>query len=198
MGVHEEGNGWSTRHYVEQLLMGFEWKMLFSIAGTIVAYIEGFYGQLMWGFLGLFVMDFISGIMKSRKNGVPITSKRLRESVTKLGAYMILITSLIIASKYEQSFVPIVTVTYYYFIFTELKSILENVEELGLKVPPMLNQRVQDTIDSYSETVVTAETVTTTSSNESDAIPSTTVIVETVQQTQMDNSNSSTSENSER
>jgi phage-related holin len=138
----------TMRHYLEQLASGFEYKIVLSIIGAVIAKIEGFYGELVWGFLALFCLDLISGIWKSKKKGVPISSRRLRDSVNKLGAYMVLITSLIIASKYEQSFLPVVTVTYYYFIFTELKSIIENVEEMGVKIPSYLrgevNSRVED------------------------------------------------------
>lgn len=174
MDVHDNDNVWTVKHYIYQLAMGFEWKMLLSIAGTIIAFVEGFYSQLIWGFLVLFCLDFISGILKSVKKGTPISSKRLRESVTKLGAYMILITALIIASRYEQSFVPIVTVTYYYFMFTELKSIVENVEELGVNVSPLLKMNVNERISKYSET--------TTSTSE--AIAGTTVTTEVIEQTE--------------
>lgn len=170
MDVHDNDNVWTAKHYVFQLATGFEMKMLLSIAGTIVAFVEGFYSQMVWGFLLLFALDFISGIMKSIKNGVPITSKRLRESVTKLGAYMILITALIIASKFEQSFVPIVTVTYYYFMFTELKSIVENAEALGVKISPLLKHKVDEKVSEYSESTKRIEVTTLTKPDEPEEV----------------------------
>jgi toxin secretion/phage lysis holin len=139
----------TVRHYIEQLATNFEYKIVLSILGAVVAKLEGFYGQLMWGFLILFCLDFISGIWKSKKKGIPISSRRLRDSVTKLGAYMVLITALIVASKFENSFVPVVTVVYYYFIFTELKSIIENVEEMGVKVPSFLKGKVDFKLEEY-------------------------------------------------
>ncbi len=154
---HHQGGEGTLKHYIAQLANGFEWKIIFSICGTLVSYIEGFYGSLLWGFLGLFALDLISGICKSKKNGIPISSKKLRESVTKLGAYMVLITALIIASKFETSFVPIVTVTYYYFIFTELKSILENVEEMGVPIPPILRSKVLDKLEEIDTNQAIAE-----------------------------------------
>ena len=156
----ERGGGNTVRHYIEQLGAGFEWKMVLSIMGSVVAMLEGFYGELMWGFLALFALDLLTGIMKSRHLGVPITSKRLRESVTKLGAYMVLVTALIITSKFENSFVPIVTVAYYYFMFTELKSIFENVEEMGVKVPPGIKGSIISRLDELGGHKVSSETST--------------------------------------
>ncbi|MOA38125.1 Holin family protein [compost metagenome] len=51
---------------------------------------------------------------------------------------MFLITALIIASKYETAFVPVVKGVYIYFMLTEFKSIIENVEEMGVKVPQVI------------------------------------------------------------
>lgn len=136
------GDEGTVRHYIEQLGSGFEWKMILSVAGTLVAMVNGFYGELVWGFLALFSMDLVSGVMKSKHLEIPITSKRLRGSVTKLGAYMMLITALIITSKFEPAFIPIITITYYYFMFTELKSIFENVEQLGVAIPTILKATV--------------------------------------------------------
>lgn len=132
----------TMRHYLEELATGFQYKITLSVIGAVIAKLEGFYGQLLWGFLALFCLDLFSGIMKSKKNGIPISSRRLRDSVTKLGAYMVLITALIIAGKYEPSFEPVVTVTYWYFMFTELKSIIENAEEMGAKVPTFVKEKV--------------------------------------------------------
>jgi toxin secretion/phage lysis holin len=141
----------TVRHYLDQLATGFEYKIVFSLLGAIISVMGEFYGELVWGFLSLFSLDFLTGIWKSKKNGIPISSRRLRDSVTKLGAYMVLITALIIASKFENSFVPVVTVTYYYFIFTELKSIIENVEELGVPIPEFLKGKVAFKIQEYDK-----------------------------------------------
>lgn len=148
---HREGGAGTVRYYVHQLATGFEWKMVLSVLGTVIASLDGFYSDLLWWFLALFTLDLISGLMKSKKNNVPITSKRLRESVTKLGAYMVLITALIIASRFETSFVPVVTCAYYYFLFTELKSIFENVEEMGVKLPGFLKQKVDSKLEEFED-----------------------------------------------
>lgn len=127
------------KHYASTLVEGFEWKSVLSILGSAIALIEGFYGGLLWGFLILFVLDLLSGILKSHFKGIAITSKRLRDSVVKLGGYMILMTTLIVLSKYQSDIVPVIAWTYYYFMFTEAKSILENVQEMGVKFPGVLN-----------------------------------------------------------
>lgn len=149
--THKGGGEGTVRHYVEQLVVGFEWKIAFSIVGAFISTFGHFYGSIMWGFLGLFCLDLVSGIMKSKLQDIPISSKRLRASVTKLAAYMTLITALIITSKFEASFVPVVTVTYYYFIFTELTSIVENVEEMGVKVPSFLKGKIRFKTEEYDK-----------------------------------------------
>ncbi|AYP68607.1 toxin secretion/lysis holin [Exiguobacterium phage vB_EalM-132] len=145
---HGGGDG-SVKHYVGQIAVSYEWKLGLSVIGTIIAYIEGFYGSLVWVFLGLFLIDLVTGIMKSKHNGVPITSKRLRSSVNKLGAYMLLITALIITSKAEPAFMPIVTGAYYYFIFIEFKSIIENVEEMGVTIPEFIKSFVNNKLGGH-------------------------------------------------
>lgn len=146
VGHGRAGEG-TLKYYAEKLVIGMEWKLPLSVVGTLVSMMEGFYSPMLWGFLSLFILDLISGIWKSKKLGVAITSKRLRSSVNKLGGYMVLITSLLIASKYETSLVPFVTCTYYYFMFTEFKSIIENVQEMGVRVPYFLKSKVSDKID---------------------------------------------------
>jgi toxin secretion/phage lysis holin len=147
----KRGGEGTVKHYMVQLADGFEWKILSSIGISIVTWVSGFYGDLLWAFLGLFALDLVSGIMKSKYNGIPIVSKKLRASVTKLGAYMVLVTSLIIAGKFEPAFVHITSVCYYYYCFTELKSILENVGEMGVKIPSFLTGTVNAKIEQYDK-----------------------------------------------
>jgi len=130
------------RYYFSQAVSGIEVKAPLSIVLAAIAVAEGFYTSLIWGFLALFAIDLLTGVLKSYKNGVPITSKRLRESVIKLGGYMFLITALIIASKYEATFAPVVKGVYIYFMLTEFKSIIENVEEMGVKVPQIVKSLI--------------------------------------------------------
>jgi phage-related holin len=127
-----------VRHYTTQLLDGFSIKVLWSVLGGLLVSVEGFYTELVWGFLAFFAIDFATGVAKSYKNGVPITSRRLRESVIKLLGYMMLITALIIAGKYESVFATVVPGAYVFFMLTEFKSIIENVEEMGVKVPSII------------------------------------------------------------
>lgn len=149
--TQQTGGGHSLKHYIQQTIWGVEWKLPLSVLGTLVASIEGFYGGVIWIFLTIFSLDFISGLLKSAHKGVPITSRGFRDSVTKLGAYMVLITSLLIASSLEPALKPIVTITYYYFIFTELKSIKENVEEMGIELPTVIGRKIDATLGKIKE-----------------------------------------------
>lgn len=131
-------------HYLEKLVQGSEYKFVLSILFTIITLVEGFYGTLLWWLLALLVIDSVSGVWRSVSSGEKITSKRLRSSVTKAGAYMLLITTLIIAGRVEPTFIPLVTVAYYYCMFTEVKSIFENIEGMGIKIPLSIFSRVED------------------------------------------------------
>jgi len=134
--------GGTVKYYIAKSFDGFSWKFGLSLLLSAITWIEGFYGAILWVFIGMFALDLLSGILRSRHQGIPISSHRLRYSVTKLGAYMILITALLFASSIETSFVPIVTVVYYYCIFTEFKSIVENVSAMGVKVPALLSGKI--------------------------------------------------------
>lgn len=159
--THErQAGGGDMRYYFGQLLSDFHTKMILSSIGAIISVIENFYGEMLWGFLTLFVLDFITGIMKSKAKNVPISSKRLRSSVSKLGAYMVLLTAVIITSRYESSFVPIIALVYYWYMFTELKSIFENVGEMGIKLPNFLKVRVDQKLDEIEEKVEAVKEIT--------------------------------------
>ncbi|MMZ43490.1 Holin family protein [compost metagenome] len=152
--IRKEGE--LVMHYLDQLTDGFGWKTLVSLAGTLVTAISGFYTDMIWGFLTLVALDFISGILKSLKNNVQITSRRLRDSVVKLAGYLILVGVVILLSKHDDSLAPVVTWVYYYFMFTEGKSILENVQEMGVKMPPFLiplvSKKIKDTEEAANAT----------------------------------------------
>lgn len=141
--LKRRGGEGTVRHYLNELMVGFEYKAILSMFGATVTTITGFYTDLIWGFIALFTLDLVSGILKSRKNGIPISSRKLRDSVNKLGAYMVLITALIIAGHYEPEFKAVVMGAYYYFMFTELKSIFENVEEMGLRLPSAISSLIR-------------------------------------------------------
>lgn len=147
-----EGGVKKVKHYLEQLADGFVWKVILSLIGLVICELEGFYTSLLWGFLGMFVLDFITGVLKSRKRGIAFSSRRLRDSVYKLAAYMVLLTAVICVGRSkgvpEASFSSLVPLLYYYYIFTEFKSILENVEALGVKVPGFISVRVDNSIEN--------------------------------------------------
>ena len=145
-----EGGVDKVKHYLDQLASGFSWKMVLSLLGTLVCSLENFYSSLLWWFLSLFILDLLTGILKSKKAGKTVSSKRLRDSVYKLAAYMVLLTSVIVASKVENAFASIIPITYYYYMFTELKSIVENVELMGVPVPGCISMKVKHLVDESS------------------------------------------------
>ena len=113
----------------------------------LISWVEGFYGSLLWGFVGLFLLDLISGILKSWFKHIPISSNRLRDSVIKLAGYMVLLTATVIVSKYEHSFKTIIPFVYYYFMFTEFKSVCENAKEIKIAVPGFLSEKINKEVN---------------------------------------------------
>lgn len=136
----------TMKYYISQWADGFQWKLVASLIGTIITGLEGFYGHLLWGFLALFFIDLFTGLLKSWINKIPISSKRLRESVVKLLGYMSLLTAITILGYYNKDAVPLITYIYYFFMFTEFKSILENVREMGVKVPESVTSYINEKI----------------------------------------------------
>lgn len=165
--IGRQSGGGDMRYYLGQLVADFRIKAVFSTILSIISVIENFYGEMLWGFLTLFVLDFITGIMKSKAKNIPISSRRLRSSVTKLGAYMILLTAVIVTSKFEPTFVPLIALLYYYYMFTEFKSILENVSELGLPQLNFLKKKVSKKLEEIEDMADTVDEITSPKKEES-------------------------------
>ena len=139
------------RHYIENAINGLEWKAVLSVIGAAIAAISDFYTPYLWGFLSLYALDFISGILKSKHKGIPLSSRRMRDSVTKLGAYMVLITALVVASYFQPDFKVVTAGMYVFFMATELKSIKENVEEMGIKLPGFVGKSIDEKLEDKEE-----------------------------------------------
>src|SRR3990167_7786423 len=73
--------------------------------------------------------DTITGIMKARKKGVPVTSRRLSNVLTKMVLYQLLIISAHVCELYLVAELPFVKLVLGAIALVEFKSILENTSE---------------------------------------------------------------------
>ena len=93
------------------------------------------------------LVDFIFGIWKSAKNNIPITSHGFKVSITKMTLYTIFI---LLAHGIDIQFFESSNYAVKFFsgavVFTEVKSIIENLEEItGLKIWDLIKDKISFT-----------------------------------------------------
>lgn len=99
-------------------------------------------------FLGFFVaMDLITGLIKARKTFIPITSKGLSQTVTKLLLYYIaIICSHILDTQYLANTILPAKITQLvtgFIMVVEFKSVIENISEiLGLPLWQFIKSKI--------------------------------------------------------
>lgn len=83
----------------------------------------------------LVFFDMFTGLWCSIKSGVPITSKRMKDTVTKLVMYNVLIITCMITESYLITRIPFIEVGLGIIATVETKSIFENIESiLNIKI----------------------------------------------------------------
>lgn len=98
-------------------------KLGFSIV-TILAPIQS---AIITVFI-LVLLDCITGIMASRKQGIPITSSGLKDSVIKMFVYQSTIILAFIIETYLVKGIPLTNIASSYVGLVELVSLNENIE----------------------------------------------------------------------
>ncbi len=82
--------------------------------------------------LALVVIDLITGIWAAKRRGEPITSQGLRRTLTKLAVYESALLLAFLAEQYLISdLLPVSKIVSSYIGVVELKSVLENVNDIG-------------------------------------------------------------------
>lgn len=77
----------------------------------------------------LVLVDLLTGIIVSRRTGIPITSDGLKRSVLKLLVYMIAVLSAFLVGNFLIGpLVPVLNIVAGLIGVTELKSVLENLD----------------------------------------------------------------------
>lgn len=97
------------------------------------------YGVLLWVVLAFIVADFVTGIMKAYKKDRRVNSSKLRDGgFKKSGIIFVIILGYVLSVLFSDENFVIYHAVQAYYIYTELISILENLEELGVRLPKIL------------------------------------------------------------
>jgi hypothetical protein len=77
----------------------------------------------------LSLVDLVTGILASRKSGIPITSNGLKRTVLKVAIYEVAVLCAFLVGTYLTGpMVPILNICSSLIGLTELKSVLENLD----------------------------------------------------------------------
>lgn len=96
-----------------------------SVSGGILAYFAPMWDKLIV-LLVIYLVDAITGIAASRRQNVPISSRRMRDSVYKLIAYVTIVLLLFVSEKTLGSEKDLTTFAIGFIYAIEGLSILEN------------------------------------------------------------------------
>lgn len=105
-------------------------KTLEALLLTSVAWLAPIQGALAT-VLGLVILDFLTGILASRKAEMPITSYGIKRTVVKLLVYESSILIAFVVGLYLTIDIPVVHLVNTLIGLTELKSVLENINILA-------------------------------------------------------------------
>lgn len=127
-----------------------------ALGGTIVAVLTAVFGThwlLFVGFLALNVVDYITGVRKSRLTGKDNSAKGVRGVWKKLGYWLMVLVAFLASAIFIEIGKTLgidLSVTTYIGWFTiasliinELRSILENFVEAGDNVPSVLTKGLE-------------------------------------------------------
>jgi phage-related holin len=80
--------------------------------------------------IAMVFIDFVTGILVSRKNGIKLTSNGFKRTAVKLMVYLALITLSAIVERFMAPAMPLSHIASGFVGMTELKSVLENLQLL--------------------------------------------------------------------
>lgn len=126
--------------YLHELFFETTWiKILFA---ATVSFIEPISSRMAWVFV-LFLLDLITGIRASSKEGIPFSSKRFRIGIDKIIAYVIALVAVYILEAYifrmesEYLFIGVIS----FIGVTEVTSMYENLDRIsGLKLKAKITE----------------------------------------------------------
>lgn len=130
-------------------------KAVLSMLGGIVGYLFGGLDALLEVFLIILLVDTITGMTKSYYNGT-YRSKRFRQGLWQKIGYMFAIILAVQLDKIVGNTGTLRTALLFCFIANESTSIVENLGEMGVPIPPAISQCIailRDKSDSDSQTI---------------------------------------------
>lgn len=106
-------------------------KILKDIILTVMVVLSPIKATIL-AILALIVVDLILGIIASKKRKEPITSAGLRRTITKLFVFeLALVITFFIQQYLIGDYAPVLKIVTAFTGFTELTSILENLNEIN-------------------------------------------------------------------
>ena len=97
------------------------------------------YGMLLGVVVAFILADFLTGICRAYKNDGRVNSSKLRDGgFKKCGIVFVIMLGYVLSVTFNDKNFVIYHSVQAYYIYTELVSILENLEDLGVKLPKIL------------------------------------------------------------
>ena len=104
---------------------------------------------LTWALLIGVVIDFITGIAKGYKLDGKVSSKKLRNGgFKKAGIVLVVVLSYVLSVLFTDTNHIIFNSVQCYYIYMEIISTLENLDELGVRLPKMFTKILGDNKES--------------------------------------------------
>lgn len=99
------------------------------------------YGVFLWVVVAFIVADFVTGILRAYKNDGRVNSSKLRDGgFKKCGIIFVILLGYVLSLTFGDVNLVIYHSVQAYYIYTELVSILENLDDLGVKLPRILEK----------------------------------------------------------
>jgi len=99
------------------------------------------YGMLMLVVVMFIVADFMTGIFRAYKNDGRVNSSKLRNGgFKKCGIIFVIMLGYVLSVTLNDNNFVIYHSIQAYYLYTELVSILENLDDLGVKLPKILEK----------------------------------------------------------
>lgn len=124
-----------------------------GVVVTVMTFLFGDYWFLFAGFLGLNIIDYITGILKARYAGEINSVAGAKGIIKKTGYWLTIAIAFYISLTFQRmgtligvdlSFVVIFGwLTLALFIINEIRSVLENLVKIGVPVPAFLLKGMQ-------------------------------------------------------
>lgn len=112
-------------------------KAILSVLGAITGYLFGGLDLLLEVFMIILLVDTITGMSKSYYNGT-YRSRKFREGLWQKMGYMLAIVLAVQLDRIIGNTGTLRTALLFCFIANESTSVIENLGEMGVPIPPVL------------------------------------------------------------